>query len=157
MPGYRQNQPNVVNRAPDSQRPGARLPAYPVYSPAMVLQDSETPTRWTPFGTFVPALSSITPGGGRASAAQRHDGLDGRLMDVPQADTYNAAPNPFPANGVADDPMMYTAIARLIRLRPTTSAHPGASLTSGEASPAMVFHAPPVFGLQTRPIVAVGL
>ena len=152
MAGYRQNHGNVVNRAPDTQRQGSHSRTRALYGPAEILESSETPTRWTPFGMFVPQVQ-----GGRASAAQRHDGLGGRLMDVPQADLLDSSRNPFPANGVADDPAMYQAIMQIIRLRPTTSAHPGLSLTSGEASPAMVFHAPPVFGLQTKPIYAVGL
>ena len=152
MPGWRQNAPNVVNRAPDTQRAGSHLRSVPVYAPQLLQPNMETPTRWSPFGLFVPMVA-----GGRAAAAQRHDGLGGRLMDVPQADFYNSEPNPWPANGVADDPMQYQAINQLIRLRPTTSAHRGLQLTSGEASPAMVFHAPPSFGLQTKPIYAVGL
>jgi len=109
--------------------------------------------RWTPFGNVAPDYD----GNGRAVAALRHDGLQGRLMDVPQADLYDSSRNPWPASGVADDPATYQAIMRVIRLKPTTSAHPGASLTSGEASPAMIFKAPPIFGLQTKPIYALGL
>lgn len=150
MAGYRQNAGNVINRAPDSQRQGTRSIAN--YGPEMFQPDMGAPAGWNPFGMRVASYD-----GGRAPAAGRWDGLRGRLMDVPQADLFNSAPNPWPANGVADDPAMYQALARSIRLKPTTSAHPGLSLTSGEASPAMVFHAPPVFGLQTKPIMAVGL
>lgn len=150
MAGYRQNAPNVVNRAPDTQREGTR--SATIFAPQMLQPDMGAPTRWTPFGIFSPQIP-----GGRASAAKRWDGLQGALMDVPQADFLDASRNPFPANGVADDPMMVQAIAKQIRLKPTTSAHPGLSLSSGEASPTMVFHAPPVFGLQTKPIYAVGL
>lgn len=152
MAGYRQNAPNVVNRAPDTQRPGAHSLTRSLFGPAELIPDMGAPTRWTPFGIFSPQIP-----GGRAMAAQRHDGLGGRLMDVPQADLLDSSRNPFPANGVADDPAMVQAIAKQIRLKPTTSAHPGLSLTSGEATPTMVFHAPPVFGLQTKPIYAVGL
>ena len=152
MPGYRQNQPNVINRDPDSQRAGSHLPAYPVYAPEARQENMETPTKWSPFGTFIPQFS----GNGRAAAAKRWDGLAGRLMDVPQADFYNSEPNPFPASGVWDVPNAQMAVLRLPRLRPTTSAHPGASLSTG-ADPTSVFHAPPVFGLQTKPITAVGL
>ena len=151
MAGYRQNAGNVVNRAPDSQRQGTR--SVTIFAPADRQPDMGAPSRWTPFSPGDPPAYS----GGRAIAAARWDGLQGRLMDVPQADLYDSSPNPWPASGVADDPMIYQAIMRVIRLAPTTSAHPGASLTSGEASPAMIFKAPPIFGLQTKPIYAVGL
>lgn len=84
-----------------------------------------------------------------------HDELHGRLMAVSQADLYNSDPNPWPANGVNDQP---NAAFHLIRLTPHTSAHPGASLAGVAGSgPTMVFHTPPVFGLQTTPIWAVGV
>ena len=150
MAGYRQNAANVINRDPDSQRKGTR--SVTIFAPGERQPDMGAPDGWTPFGIRTPLYD-----GGRAVAARRWDGLQGRLMDVPQADLLNSEPNPFPASGVADDPMMYQAIMRVIRLAPTTSAHPGASLTSGEASPAMIFKAPPIFGLQTKPIYAVGL
>jgi hypothetical protein len=151
LAGYRQNAGNVINRDPDSQRQGTRSIAN--YRPEMRQPDMGAPAGWNPFGMRVASYD----GNGRAPAAGRWDGLRGALMDVPQADLLNQAPNPWPANGVADDPMTYQAIMRVMRLKPTTSAHPGASLTSGEASPSMIFHAPPIFGLQTKPIMAVGL
>lgn len=114
-----------------------------VYGPEKLQPNMETPTRWTPFGLFVP-----TPYFGG------HDGLHGRLMHVPQADMYDSSPNPWPANGVDDQP---NAQFNLLRLEPTTSAHPGYSLPSYAPSPAMVFQAPPIFGIQTVPIPAVGV
>lgn len=116
--------------------------SIPVYAPAELTPSSETPTRWTPFGTFVPRPYF----GG-------HDGLGGRLMGVPQADLYNSDPCPFPANGVNDQP---NAAFHLIRLQPHTSAHPGASMSLGPETPTMVYHSPPVWGMQTTPIWAVG-
>jgi hypothetical protein len=79
------------------------------------------------------------------------------MMTVSQADMYNSEPNPWPANATADYPNApYAAAHDLLRLAPTTSAHPGASMSSGPG-PTMVFHAPPVFSMQTTPIVAVGV
>lgn len=157
MPGWRQNAANEINRDPDSQRAGSHLPAYPVYAPAERQQDLGAPARWTPFGIFQPEYDAIAaPASGRAVAAARWDGLGGRLMDVPQADLYNSEPNPWPANGVYDVPNAQIGTIGLLRLQPTTSAHPGSSLSS-EAGPTMLFHAPPVFGMQSKPILALGL
>ena len=113
-----------------------------VYGPARITPNMETPTDWSPWGTFVPHPYS-----------GQHDGLRGALMRVSQADTYDASPNPWPANGVDDQP---NARFDVLRLLPSTSAHPGWSLPSLAPSPAMVFQAPPIFGLQTVPIPAVG-
>ncbi len=82
-----------------------------------------------------------------------YDGLRGRLMHVPQADTYFVGENPWPANGVDDQP---NVLYSLLRLEPTTSAHPGYTIPTGP-SPAMIFNAPPIFGLQTVPIPAFGV
>lgn len=115
----------------------------PIYGPAMLPPGMENPTRWTPYGTFV---SHPYFGG--------WDGLHGRLMHVAQADSYDASTQPFPANSVDDQP---NAQFNLLRLEPTTSAHPGMSLYSYAPTPTMLYHAPPVFGLQTVPIYAVGI
>jgi len=121
--------------------------SYPLsranYGPEKIQPDMGAPTRWTPYGTFV----SYPYEGG-------WDALGGRLMHVPQADMYDASPNPFPANGVDDQP---NAAFNLLRLEPTTSAHPGWTLPSLAPSPAMIFQAPPIFGLQTVPINAMGV
>lgn len=126
---------------------GRNLDGYPlsytVFAPQMLQPNMETPTRWTPYGGFVPQPYF----GG-------HDGLNGRLMHVPQADFYNSEPCPFPANGVDDQP---NARFDVLRLPPTTSAHPGFSLPSSVPSPPMVFHAPPVWGMQAVPIPALGV
>ena len=77
-------------------------------------------------------------------------------MDVPQADLYDSSRNPWPGNGVYDQPSALIGLLGLLRLQPTTSAHPGATLPP-DYSPTTLFHAPPVFSLQTKPILAVGL
>lgn len=137
----------TVERPMWPRNPGAGRNDFPrsvtVFAPAELSPSSETPTRWTPYGTFVPRPYF----GG-------HDGLDGQLMHVPQADLYNSDPCPWPANGVNDHP---NAAFHLIRLQPSTSAHPGASLAGSGGGPAMVFHTPPVWGQQTTPIWAVGV
>lgn len=114
-----------------------------IYGPEKFQPDMGAPTRWTPYGMFV---STPYYGG--------WDELHGAVMNVPQADLYDASPNPWPANGVDDQP---NAAFNLLRLEPTTSAHPGWSLPSIAPSPAMIFQAPPIFGLQTVPIPAMGV
>lgn len=160
MPAWRQNGPNEINRDPDSQRPGSHLPAYTVFAPSERQPNVGASPRWTPFGgrdAAQPAYDGAgAHAGGRASMAQRWDGLGGRLMDVPQSDFYNAQPNPFPGNGVYDQPNAAIGTIGLLRLQPTTSAHPGLTLPP-DYSPSTLFHAPPVFTLQTKPILAVGV
>ena len=147
---YRQNARNVINRDPDSQRAGSHLPAYPVYAPENRQPDLGAPNGWNPFGSRQPVYDR-----GAAVAAVGYDGLGGALMRVPQADFYNSEPNPWPANGVFDQPNAWHAIIPHIRLEPSTSAHPGAQ-ANGQIGPSMLFHAPPVFSMQTRPILALG-
>jgi hypothetical protein len=157
MPFYRQNQPNEINRDPDSQRAGSHLPAYPVYLPSEREPNLGASPRWTPFGEQQPHYDGAGPGaGGRALMAGRWDGLGGRLMDVPQSDFYNAQPNPWPGSGVYDVPNGAIAASGIMRLEPTTSAHPGLTVPP-DYSPTTLFHAPPVFSMQTKPILAVGL
>ena len=115
--------------------------SHPAMGPALIPPGMETPTRWTPFGTFAPQPYF----GG-------WDALGGRLMHVTQADSYNAI-NPWPANGVDDYPN--AAPLAILRMAPTTSVHRGFQNPTGP-SPTMLFHAPPIFGLQTVPIPAVG-
>lgn len=150
MAFYRQNQANGINQDPRSQRPGTR--SYTVYAPEERQPDMGAPNRWTPFGVFQPHYD----GNGRAALAGRWDGLRGMLMDTPQADFLNSQPNPWPANGVYDEPNAAIGILPMVRLQPTTSAHPGAQITGG-IGPSMLFHAPPVFGMQTKPILALGV
>lgn len=114
-----------------------------VYGPQAQPYNMTTQTGWNPYeGVTVPAPYL----GG-------WDGLGGQLMHVPQADTYFVGDNPWPVNGVDDQP---NAAFNLLRLEPTTSAHPGFSNPTG-ASPSMIFAAPPIFGLQTDPIPAYGV
>ena len=85
-----------------------------------------------------------------------HDGLDGALMKVAQADLTDAHANPFPATGNYDQPGAWHSILPLIRLQPTTSAHPGLASATG-AGPAMFYAPPPPYAAQTVPILATGL
>lgn len=114
------------------------------YGPEKLQPDMGAPAGWNPYAGLVES----TPYRGG------WDGLHGRLMHVPQADMYNASPNPWPANGVDDQPNVFPGI---LRLSPSTSAHPGFSLPSLAPSPAMIFQPPPIFGLQTVPIPAMGV
>jgi len=98
------------------------------------------PTQWSPFGLFQSTPYFKDP---PASA-----------MKLRRTDFYDASPNAWPNNGQWDKPNGY--FAQLIRLRTTTSAHPGASLPGG-GGPTMYFKAPPVFSMQTKPIPAVGV
>lgn len=108
------------------------------------------PARWSP---YAPGYNFVSrPYGGGA-----HDALNGALNEVAVGDFHNSAIGPWPRSGVWDEPNVWHAVIGQLRLPPTTSAHRGAQLTSGEASPTMVFHTPPVFGLQTTPIYAVGI
>lgn len=131
--------------------------AYPrsvaVYGPAMLPLGMENPGSTIPSDGFSarPSFVHVDVSFGD------HDGLEGRLMAVAQADMYNSDPNPFPAAGVYDVPGAWHAVMPLLRLQPTTSAHMGLSNPASGGGPAMLFHAPPVFGVQTTPIYAVGL
>jgi hypothetical protein len=86
----------------------------------------------------------------------RHDALGGRLMEVSQADLYQSAIGPFPRAGTWEEPGAAVAVLQMVRLQPTTSAHPGLNLATGPG-PNMLYIAPPVFSVQTQPIIATGL
>lgn len=116
--------------------------SWAVYGPQRQPQNMETMTDWSPYGQFNPHAYF----GG-------WDTLGGRLMHVPQADTYFVGANPWPANGVDDQP---NARFDIMQVPVSTSAHPGFSLPSTAPSPTMIFHAPPIFGVQTVPIPAFG-
>lgn len=98
------------------------------------------PTQWSPFGLFQSIPYFKDP---PASA-----------MKIRRTDFYDASPNAWPNNGQWDKPNGY--FASLMRLKPSTSAHPGLSLKTG-GGPTMYFKAPPVFSMQTKPIPAVGV
>jgi hypothetical protein len=76
-------------------------------------------------------------------------------MAVSQADLYDASPNPWPANSQYDRPNAIGMVG-IMRLRPHTSAHPGAQFSTKRGDPSSLFRAPPIFGLQTQPVPAVG-
>src|SRR5262245_38345032 len=140
-----ENERVFYSRVPDGYGANSYPRSIPNYGPAEIPPNMDARTGWTPRGMLVP----------RNYEGEGWDALHGRLMDVSQADRYNAAPNPFPANSVFDTPNAWHAIIPLIRLGPTTSAHPGYSLPSGPG-PVMIFHPPPSFGIQTTPIYATG-
>lgn len=136
----------IINRAPNTHPDSVPL-SLPTCGPAALVPDSEEMTQWSAYGIFRP-----TPYFGG------HDELsvEGRgIMHVPYATLYDASPNPWPNNGQFDRPNG-PALARILRLRPTTSAHPGMSMPTG-GGPTMLFRAPPVFSMQTKPIPAVGV
>lgn len=108
--------------------------------PASVVPQEMEGSQWSPYGVFLPKPFHAT------------NTLP--IMDTSQADFYDASPNAFPNNGQWDKPNGF--FANLLRLQPHTSAHPGKSLSTG-GGPTMLFHAPPVFSLQTKPIPAVGV
>jgi hypothetical protein len=121
------------------------------------------PSRWSPY-----ALPANRPGGNmpgpagglfvsRPYGGGAHDQKNGALNEVARGDMTNSAVGPWPRSGVWDEPNVWPAVIGFLRLPPSTSAHMGKQLTSGEASPTMVFHTPPVWGLQTTPIYAVGV
>lgn len=86
-----------------------------------------------------------------------HDGLQGALMRVAQADLYMSSDGRFPRAGTWEEPGGPIAAAGIgLRLAPSTSAHPGLATSTG-AGPTMVFVAPPVFSVQTKPVYALGL
>lgn len=142
---WRQAPERENNRAPWPTHPRPRSRA--VYGPAGRLPNAETPTHWSPYSFTVPTPYLL----------RGHDGLSGALMSVEQADLYDASPNPFPANGVWDEPNAWHGVMGLLRLPPHTSAHPGLTLVSDPPTPTMLFQAPPIFGLQTVPIAAMGV
>ncbi len=109
--------------------------------PQVLPPNNETGTTWSPYGIFV--------------THPYHVPMPYSLMDQQQASIFQSATGNWPANGQADFPNGQQA-GPLIRLDPTTSAHPGFTNPTG-ANPTMVFFAPPVFSYQTKPIYGVGL
>lgn len=109
------------------------------------------PTQWSPQGLFqsVPFFKGNRPIGPDPRNPDPVTRVAKRATDF-----YDSSPNPFPNNGQWDKPNGY--FASMLRLKPHTSAHPGKNLSVG-AGPTMYFKAPPVFSIQTKPIVAVGV
>lgn len=138
----------IINRAPNTHPDSVPL-SLPTEGPAAILPDSEEMTQWSPYGLF--AAQPYFGGHDELSAEGRG------IMHVPQAGIYDASPNPWPNNGQEDRPNgAIGLLVGMLRLRPTTSAHPGATMATGPG-PTMVFRTPPVFSLQTKPIPAVGV
>jgi hypothetical protein len=124
----------------------------PVYAPAMLPMGTENPGSTLPSDGFSahPNIVIVDVSFGD------HDALGGRLMAVSQGDTYDASACPWPAAGVYDQPGAQVGILPLVRLQPTTSAHPGLASATG-AGPAMLYRAPPSFSAQSVPIPALGV
>lgn len=135
--------PNTDDRIIWPRNVWASMPkplSRPNYGAAKIMESTENPTQWTPYGTLEAHPYLVD--------------MPRSLMAVAQAEMYDASPNPWPNNGQFDHPNgFFTA---LLRLRPSTSAHPGKSMSTG-GGPTMLFHAPPVFSMQTKPIPAVGV
>lgn len=128
---------------------GPRPLSNPVDGAAALLMDSEEMTQWSPYGTLHPR--PYFGGYDELSLAGRG------VMHVAQAGIYDASPNPWPNNGQEDRPnSLYSLLQGLMQKRHESSAHRGFAMPT-YPSPTMLFHAPPVFSLQTTPIPAVGI
>lgn len=114
--------------------------------PARILESSEAGNTFTLFGVTRPAPYL----GG-------WDELHGQLMHVSHATLYDSSRNPWPNNGQYDRPNSIGLLGALLRLLPTTSAHPGAQNNTKRGDPTSLFNAPPAFGTQTTPIPAIGV
>jgi len=152
MAFYQQNARQVWPRNGTVRGQDAYPASVPVYGPGGIPPGMTNPGSTQPSGGFraAPVFVASPPVFGT------HDALHGDLMRVAQADTFNSAVGPWPRAGVWDQPNAGIAASAITRLAPTTSAHPGLAHSTG-AGPTMVFVAPPVFSVQSRPIYAVGL
>lgn len=130
----------IMNRNPFSSNNNSHSRAVQS-KPQVLPANNEVGTNWTPYGSMVTHPYMVP--------------MPYSMMGQAQAHVFNSATGTWPANGQADYPNGAQA-GPLIRLEPTTSAHPGYTNPTG-ANPTMVFFAPPVFGYQTRPIFATGL
>lgn len=124
----------------------------PIYQPNMNPESMENPGSTIPSDGFSARPNYVVVD----VSFGDHDALGGALMRVAQADTYDTHMNPWPAAGTYEEPGAAVAVLQMMRLAPTTSAHPGLSSATG-AGPTMLFVAPPVFSVQTTPIYATGL
>lgn len=152
MAWYRQNAANGIPRGGIAPMRNHYPRSAPIYDAQMLAPSEENPSSTAPGGGY----RAFPLGVGVVPSFGSWDGLGGRLMAVSQADTYDTSANPWPAAGTYEEPGAATAVLQMIRLQPTTSAHPGLAMATG-AGPNMLFVAPPVFGYQTQPIYAVGL
>lgn len=137
----------IANRAPDTHPDNVPL-SIAQYGPAAILEDSETATQWSPYFQAI-----ARPYFGGWDELSRHGN---GIMHVAQADTYDASPNPWPNNGQFDHPGSI-AMVGIMRLRPHTSAHPGATMSTKRGDPTSLFRVPPIFSMQTTPVSAVGV
>lgn len=153
MPTWQQNAPQVWPRNGTAPVKDAYPFTRPVYDAQRIAPSQENPSGISAYGGYRAKPLPVAVQGGNFG---RWDALGGRLMEVSQADTWDASPQPFPACGVWDQPGAGIAASRIPRLAPSTSAHPGLAQATG-AGPVMQFVAPPVFSIQTRPIYAIGL
>lgn len=153
MAFYQQNAPNQWPRRGTAPTKDAYPASMTVYNPAGIPYAMENPGSTLPSDGFSaePSFIQVNVSFGR------HDGLAGRLMEVSQADLYTSMPaQPFPRAGTWEEPGGPIAASAIPRLDPTTSAHPGLAQATG-AGPTMLFIAPPVFSVQSKPIYALGL
>lgn len=155
MAFYRQNAAQIEPRNGTAPCRNAYPASYTHYGPAAIPMSMDNPGTTQPsdgFSAYPPNVTMPYPTFGR------HDGLAGRLMEVSQADTYmSAIPGLTPYRaGTWEEPGGPIAASMLVRLAPTSSAHPGLAMATG-AGPTMIFTAPPVFTVQTTPIYALGL
>ncbi len=152
MSYWKQNARNIPPRNGTAPCKNEYPRSAPVYDAARIPESMTNAGTTNPSDGFRARAMASLP---RRPVFGHHDGL-GRLMAVAQADTYDSSRNPWPANGVWDQPGAAIAASELVRLQPTTSAHPGLAMATG-AGPTMLFVTPPVFTVQTKPIYAVGL
>lgn len=152
MPFWQQNEAQVWPRNGTAPTRDAYPYSLAVYGPQEIPLSNENPGTTLPSDGFkaAPGFYAVNPSFGE------HDGLEGRLMEVAQADLYYSPPQPFPRAGTWEEPGAAVAAINIVRLAPTTSAHPGLAQATGPG-PTMLFTAPPVFSVQTKPIYALGL
>lgn len=155
MAFYRSSPERIMPRNGTAPCRDAYPLSYTVYGPQMIPPSMDNPGTTSPsdgFTAYPPNnIQNIVTFG-------RHDGLGGRLMEVGQADLYmSAVPGVSPYRaGTWEEPGGPIAASMLVRLAPTSSAHPGLAQATGPG-PTMIFTAPPVFSVQSTPIYALGL
>lgn len=155
MAGYRQNEANVWPRNGTAPTRDYYPLSVPVYDAQGIAPSEENPAGVHAGGGYraVPLAAGVV-----GDNFGRHDGLAGRLMEVSQADSFDSARGPFPRAGTYEEPGGAIAVLRMLRLKPSTSAHPGAGIgVGGGPGPTMIFTPPPSFTIQSRPIFATGL
>jgi hypothetical protein len=152
MPFWKQNAANIPPRNGTAPVKDYYPLSYTVFEPAAIPQAMDNPGSTLPSDGYRASPSFVVT---KPSFGQ-HDALHGAIMMSAQADFYQSAVGPFPRAGTWEEPGGPIAALRMVRLAPTTSAHPGLQQATG-AGPTMVFQAPPVFTVQSKPIYALGL